>query len=941
MKKILSLFLAVAMTITMASGAFVDQKEIGIDYVDDVNMLAQLGVVNGYEDNTFRPQDTISRVEYAKMAYVLNYGYDDKGNLFAGQKSQFNDVEGNYNVAWGKGYINYCANKGIVAGIGAGKFAPTANITVAEVSKMLLVTLGCDPVKEGFVGSNWEANVVAKAMELGVYNGWYGDPTAPATRELVCKLMRNTIFAPTYLYNPITGIGSQVSALNPSIENETLGEKVMGLKHVEGIVVSNGRYALTIDEEGEILDPMPSAHKDRTQIYYEITDSTNYVLNGEKALLNIDDVDLSDDFLGNKVDVYFRANGQVGDYGKVELIGDILVDGQTVVHEVMSKDITIMPNGESNSKREIKPYIEFKTENSIEKMVLRDELSTKRVEGNKKYNGIDFADRIFISDVAYNYDFGNLNPATEADLKELGENYIQSYRFISVDGGDTWSYVLRLNNKEVKKVSTITADTVSVSGAVAKEIGVEAEVIGNVRKGDKAVVYSKDGKLFVEATEQVTGKATRFGTKTVTINGEEYCADLDSMKVEMPIWFTSDENMGKNNNYTTYTTYKNYILDVDAEYVPGAVGDYAVVLYSTYDADMGVAKVKLAFTDGTEGVYEVSDIYGKDDEKKFHEFANNKKVGSIYQVEIRNGMADLSVREGSFVSEEGANIVDGRFALNVKNDKDEIITENYYSNDNAVIFLLYGDTNLKAKAYKMSNLDFATGAAAGVGNYASVVKSSSTSGVRSILVGAMTVGKELGLSAFGAELEDIAYVVNVEKNYNLETNEWYLEVVLISENGLLEAKTIDEVRNHKGQNIYFTDNKIGEEPDELKAGDIVSFSYADGYIQSIGALEFTNYSKDIKNGVFKVSIAAEQNDLIGFFANKELAGNENEFIVDYTLEKDEHNFKVIAIDDGNFVEDGDIEVISDGDIISADDFNAIIVVEDGKIIRIFSLYNNF
>ena len=162
-------------------------------------------------DNTFRPENNVTRAEFAKMAYTLKYGADDKGMLFSGSKSAFTDVEGVSSIAWAKGYINYCANQKIVSGVGNNKFNPQGNITVAEAAKMILVILGCDPAKEGFTGANWAANVTAKAIDLGVFDGWTGDPMALATRELVAKLMRNAIFSPVYTYSTITGEGSQMN----------------------------------------------------------------------------------------------------------------------------------------------------------------------------------------------------------------------------------------------------------------------------------------------------------------------------------------------------------------------------------------------------------------------------------------------------------------------------------------------------------------------------------------------------------------------------------------------------------------------------------------------------------------------------------------------------------------------------------------------------------
>ena len=234
LKKVLALALVFAMALTFTAGAasdFTDKAEISSNYVDDVNMLVELGVVAGYPDGSYKPKANITRAEFAKMAYTLKYGSDTDGNLFANQKSIFTDVEGNANVAWAKGYINYCANQGIVSGIGNNKYGPQDNITVAQATKMILVILGCDAAKEGFIGANWQANVVAKAIDLGVFDGWTGDPTSLATRELVAKLMKNAVFAPVYEYSAITGAGSQKNALGTE-DNQTLGEKTMGLKDV-------------------------------------------------------------------------------------------------------------------------------------------------------------------------------------------------------------------------------------------------------------------------------------------------------------------------------------------------------------------------------------------------------------------------------------------------------------------------------------------------------------------------------------------------------------------------------------------------------------------------------------------------------------------------------------------------------------------------------------
>ncbi len=63
LKKILALVLAFACAFTMFAGAaFTDQADIKVDS-DVVDTLVSLGVINGYTDGSFKPNDTVTRAE--------------------------------------------------------------------------------------------------------------------------------------------------------------------------------------------------------------------------------------------------------------------------------------------------------------------------------------------------------------------------------------------------------------------------------------------------------------------------------------------------------------------------------------------------------------------------------------------------------------------------------------------------------------------------------------------------------------------------------------------------------------------------------------------------------------------------------------------------------------------------------------------------------------
>ena len=997
LKKVLALAMVFALSMTLFAGAaFTDEADIGDDYKDDVNMLVQLKVIGGYPDGSFKPQGNITRAEFTKMAYTLKYGYDDAGKLFAGQASKFTDVEGNADVTWAKGYINYCATQNIIGGVGNNRFNPNGNVTVAEASKMLLVILGCDPVKETFGGSNWSGNVVSKAMELGVFDGWVGDPTEAATRELVAKLMRNTIFAPTYVYNPITGIGSQVSALDPTQKNETLGEKTMGLKHVSGLVVSNERYALSTDEEGEALEataaPQP---KDKSQIYYEYTNTRNNTTLYGKTLLTIDR-DLSDDLLGSLVDVYFTADGQEGAYTNVEVIGDVIINAKTKAYDVMAASIKIMPDGDSSSSRPIKPYILFTTEEGEEKRVdvLTDD-NNIRIPMNEVYNGAAFASRMYYSDVKPNSTTGasdlikpefekatadnGYNPTLVSGnlakdmVNQMGKNYMEKYRFVSVDGGETYSYILRLTNMKYSKIGSYneTAGTISVSGGggtrdIADEVVLHYD---NVQRGDKVVIYMMDDKLHIEPTETIKGKATSFKNNTATINGETYRSDLTSMgNKELGQFFTANENSGKNNENTEYTVFKGYVLEIDATAVTGNASDYAVVLYSTYDSALGTAKAKFGFANNTEGVYEISKCYGSESQsqEEMKDFVNNGKLGALYRVKIVNGMADLSAAAGSVVSDKGG-ISNGRFTHS---------DTTYISDSSSLVFLLYGgkkvgtaDTDISAIKSKVYNLDDLQDTNMGTmyvlqegslapKTVASAVENTGLDSIKTLLVGSLSIGTEL--TGIVAKTENIAYLLKAEKNYNVNTSKWYLDVEMITENGLVSTRTIDEVPDDMGNtNTHFGGSpEIGDEAMERgtlvvykmtasqEEGDTNEWIASIGDNNGLGSIEKMSTALDTNasynDGYYYVTIAAVRNNLIGFYPYGWSHDGESSLpAASSTIETDKNDYKVIAIDNDEFVEGGDIETVGDGDYVRETDKNAILVVEGQKVTRVFSLHNAY
>ena len=164
LKRALSLALASVMVVSMmvvGAGAasydeFTDKDEIVNK--EAVQMLVELGVINGKDTGDFDPTGIVTRAVMAKMiCVVLNGGKDP--SLGTTVTNSYTDTVGH----WASGYIEYCTQLGIVAGDGAGKFNPNATVTGSEAAKMLLVAMGYKSEVEGFTGSNWAIGVNVRA----------------------------------------------------------------------------------------------------------------------------------------------------------------------------------------------------------------------------------------------------------------------------------------------------------------------------------------------------------------------------------------------------------------------------------------------------------------------------------------------------------------------------------------------------------------------------------------------------------------------------------------------------------------------------------------------------------------------------------------------------------------------------------------------------------
>lgn len=231
LKKALCLVLVLAMVLTLSVSAFaVDKAADYKDYAkvenkEAVDVLTAIGVLNGNDDGSFGPEGNFTRAQAAKIICYMTLGKTVADALTAGA-TQFNDVPATH---WAAKYIQYCANEGIIVGVGEGKFAPDSTLSAYAWAKMLLCALGYDASAENMTGTGWEIQVTKLAMNAGVASA--EDLTSAFNRDAAAKMAFNTLKATCVEY---TG-GSKIEINGATITSGAVRSDVKNTNTVETI----------------------------------------------------------------------------------------------------------------------------------------------------------------------------------------------------------------------------------------------------------------------------------------------------------------------------------------------------------------------------------------------------------------------------------------------------------------------------------------------------------------------------------------------------------------------------------------------------------------------------------------------------------------------------------------------------------------------------------
>lgn len=247
-KKIVSVTLASAMLLcTNAFAAYTDVPEDS-DVYSAVETLSTLGILNGYEDNTFKPDGNITRAE---MCAVLCRALGLEAPETFYYDYSFTDVPRDHWAYW---YVALCKEHDIVDGMGNDIFAPDSSVTLSQAVKMILSAMGYGILAESNGG--WPAGYVSTAAKYGILDGITEKTDSPATRATVAKLLDNALPAPVVLTsgNPTTGFTLEIADGTGTFPYSSLLSD-LGIVKISGSIVgtSEKEYNGSKCDDGEVI----------------------------------------------------------------------------------------------------------------------------------------------------------------------------------------------------------------------------------------------------------------------------------------------------------------------------------------------------------------------------------------------------------------------------------------------------------------------------------------------------------------------------------------------------------------------------------------------------------------------------------------------------------------------------------------------------------------
>lgn len=945
LKKVLALSLVFAMAFTlMAGAAYKDEDSIDSSLRDDITLLEALGVFQGDENGNFNPTNNVTRAEAAKMIYVLkNNGVDDKAVAFQGVAT-FSDVPVGH---WAEGYVNYCANLGIMAGWtenGQKVFNPSGNVTGVELTKMLLCLVGYKADVQGYTNNNaWQTNVLMDGANAGITNNYTPSVYAAAPRQWTARLMVNAINAPFVTYN--RGEIMYGTADDPTL---SYGRNYLRLSIAEGTLTATNTVRVqngSVDKDtskftkAAFADTLRGTNQDDVTVY--VTEINNHQNTDNKPYGSTvyEDIDADNALLGQKVKVYYRT-ANFTDTKPTEVFAVLADSSEKVVNTTVDqisfsstndKRMTVADEGAmtySQGNHEIAVYEDnAQIGTGYDKTSLQDlGLGVKSSDAVKLiYDEDGYVVKAFISKAPVYAVVDEIDAENGVlRLVDAGSGVVNLY-----DANNTRITFNRSNSDNFDKYLNIDS-----SVAAEDVVKITRNVSTGELKYDVTVLNAVNSNVQSYTTDEDSNKNAIYDV--MTIDGTEY--KLSKYKMNSYDWALTTGNAG----HDTFYVDGSYVVYSTGESDSASVSNLAYVYSTGASADSFGSityRVKVLLADGTKGSYVlnknsglgevIEDMDSANNQAKKDELANH--AGEIFTYSLRDNTITLNVIDDADVKDtlngNRATYMDPNNSPIAYDHDDAVVTVNgveYVVNDSTYFFVQDESESGDDRFAVVKASELKDNMSGDKDNIANVFVAQNINGFKTILAGfVQTTG------VVTTEAEDYYFVTGSPLNRGENSDGDYVIELPVNAAGTDATLEFKYSSNQSSRDDMANLNKL--------TGKLINVDLeSDGSVagsDAVTVIKAVNYSAEVANDNDQWIIG----DLSAWSSTRATIGNNN-----FKVAEDVKIFNVDVDSDGDATFEGEgsavkAALVNEDDAAQGYQKNAVFVRNtDGEISAIFT-----
>ena len=563
MKKVLSIVLSIAMVVclapTMAFAATTSAAQADAAYSDTegkacegaVNVLSALGVVDGFTDGTYKPEQIVTRAQMAKLI-VAALGVSEYATA---KNSSYTDMG---SAQWAIPVVEYATNLGIINGVGNSKFAPNKPVTYEQVATMLCRALGYTTASKEMNGT-YPAVFVQKARALGILDDIQGYSIGTGANRGDCAIMLYNALELAQVYADADGV---TQPKNGTDNGKFQGKSGTGYLTMMGTLNKGGYSTYDIVDEKD-------ADGSLTPIKTYIGAAAKLVYNKEGKVLSVSDI---------------KTTFLTGDYDKD---GKFDVDGTK--YTIANKPYSVFTNaGQKNASDAVTTKADTKVTAFVNNAEAGSKVFTDKDDSNTftiacKVSGKTITDIFSIASWSEN----DAKQISASQLKKItSDKSLLSYDFPLDDDTNVDESAFILSG--VSKLSDIKED--NIVAVYADNADTKKGTITKVEVGTKVVT----GKCTKVKTNETPSKVE------YTVDGNVYKfsklkgSDIESAKANSTEFKVGDD----------VTLYLDYAGKIYTQEATETNYSYGVILTAAkpdgFDSDY---KTKLFTSNGESTIY--------------------------------------------------------------------------------------------------------------------------------------------------------------------------------------------------------------------------------------------------------------------------------------------------------------------------------------------------